>query len=170
MMEEQAPIRSARFRREREGGWTRLAALLDRVDRNGVRSLSFSEAHELTALYRHTVNSLAVAREVSLDAGLLIYLEALAARAYLALYAPQSSLSGLVERFFLQGAPRAMRRAWPQLLVAFLLMAGAGGAGFALVMADASWYHSIMPPGMAQGRGPRIERGKSSRRHLRRRP
>ena len=149
-----APIRSARFRREREEGWQRLAALLERVDRRGVSSLSFDEAHELTTLYRHTVNSLSVAREVSLDAGLLRYLEALAARAYLALYAPQSTVTGLGGRFLFRGAPQAIRRAWPHIALAtFLMFAGALGA-YLLVTNDPTWYYSFVPEGLSGGRGP----------------
>ena len=148
------PIRSARFRAEREAGWRRLVALLERVERGGVGALSFDEAHELTGLYRHTVNSLAVAREVSLDASLLSYLEALSGRAYLALYAPQSTLRGLVGRFFRTGAPRAMRRSWKQILVAFLVMASGALAAYLLVMDDSSWYYSFVPEGLAGGRGP----------------
>ena len=147
-------IRSARFRREREPGWTRLTQLLDRVEKDGPAALDFEEARELTALYRQTVNSLSVAREVSLDAALLAYLEALAARAYLALYAPQSTLSGLVRRFVGGGASRAMRRAWPQVLTSAGLMLVGALVAYLLVIDDASWYYSFVPQQLADGRGP----------------
>ena len=154
MSSEPQLIRSARFRREREPGWRRLVSLLDRVEVDGRAALSFEDARELTALYRQTVNSLSVAREVSLDASLLAYLEALAARAYLALYAPQATLSGLARRFFTQGAPRAMRASWPHLLVAGGLMLLGGLVAYALVASDPSWYYSFVPEGLANGRGP----------------
>ncbi|MEM9429830.1 MAG: stage II sporulation protein M, partial [Pseudomonadota bacterium] len=81
-------LRSARFRSEREAGWTRLDALVTKVERRGLARLDYDEAEELAGLYRNTVNALSLAREISLDRALLTYLEALAARAYLAVYAP----------------------------------------------------------------------------------
>ena len=147
-------IRSARFRHEREASWKRLGELVDRVERSGLSRLEPDEAHELATLYRHAVNSLSVAREVSLDASLLHYLEALAARAYLVLYAPQRSLAGATGRFLRRGAPRAVRRAWPHLLVSLLLLVAGGAAAALLVAHDMAWYDAFMPAGMAQGRGP----------------
>ena len=84
-MEEQTDLfRSARFRKEREGDWIRLEALVAKAESQGLRRMSFGEARDLAALYREATTSLAIAREISLDKGLLLYLEALAARAYAA--------------------------------------------------------------------------------------
>ena len=147
-------IRSARFRAEREPSWTRLTQLLDKADRNGMSRLTFEEAHDLTALYRQAVNSLSVAREVTLDRSLLSYLEALCARAYLTVYAPQATLPGTLGRFFAQGAPRAIRRRWLPILVAALLMAFGALVAYLLVRDDASWYYAFVPEGLSGGRGP----------------
>jgi len=51
-------LRSVRFRKEREGGWSRLEVLVKRVEKDGMSSLSFDEAKELAATYRKTINSL----------------------------------------------------------------------------------------------------------------
>ena len=115
-------IRSARFRKEREADWQRLEVLVTKAERGGAQSLGFDEARDLAALYRQATTSLAIAREISLDKALLAYLEALAARAYLSVYAPQERLGGIFTRFFTQSAPRAMRQSWFFVLMGFLCL------------------------------------------------
>ena len=147
-------IRSARFRAEREASWRRLTHLLDKADKAGMSRMTFKEAHELTALYRQAVNSLSVAREVTLDRSLLTYLEALSARAYLTVYAPQATLAGVVGRFFREGAPRAIRRRWLAIAISGLLMTFGAGVGYLLTRDDPSWYYAFVPDGLSGGRGP----------------
>ena len=89
MDETATTLRSARFREEREQDWIRLEELVTKAERGGVQSLLFEEARDLAALYRQATTSLAIAREISLDKALLHYLDALAARAYLSVYAPR---------------------------------------------------------------------------------
>ncbi len=60
-----------------------------RVERRGVRSLSLDELQRLPILYRAALSSLSVARTIALDRNLLLYLENLALRAYLAVYGPR---------------------------------------------------------------------------------
>ena len=55
---------------------------------------------------------------------LFLYLETLTSRAYLAVYAPQQTMRGLVWRFLSAGAPQAMRRSGTALLLAFLTQVG----------------------------------------------
>lgn len=151
-------VRSARFRAERESDWRRLEALVGRVERQGVRSLDFAEARELATQYRLAANSLSVAREISLDRSLLDYLEALTARAYLAVYAPQEHLGGLVRRFFLISAPAAMRRTSGYILVGFIAMALGGIAGYALYFENAGWFDVIVPAQFGDTRNPSATR------------
>lgn len=151
----QAPvIRSVRFRAEREADWRQLDALVAKTEKNGVHSLDWSEAQALARLYRQAANSLSVAREISLDKGLLTYLEALVSRTYLAVYAPQDTVAGLVGRFFREGAPQAMRACWAHILIGFLCMALGVMVGYGLYFQDTSWYHVFVPGGLGDGRGP----------------
>jgi len=147
-------IRSTRFRSEREADWKRLEAIVARSEQHGTRSLSYDEAHDLATLYRKAVNSLSVAREISLDRALLEYLEALCCRAYLAVYAPQETLHGLVWRFISAGAPQAVRRSLVPLLISFLSFAVGGIAGYLLFMEDPSWFNTFVPGSLADSRGP----------------
>lgn len=146
-------IRSARFRKEREPGWLRLETLVTTVEKRGVHALSFADAQDMAALYRQAMTSLSLAREISLDKGLLAYLEALCARAYLAVYAPQETLHGLVSRLFLRGFPQAVRRTMLPLFVALLTMSLGFVVGYLLFLDDQTWYNTMMPEGMAGGRG-----------------
>ena len=147
-------IRSARFRKEREGDWKRLGVLLVRVEKRGLEELSFQEASELTALYRQSMNSLSLAREISLDNALLEYLQNLCARAYLAVYAPRNSIMNVVGRFFTASGPQAVRRSWLAILLVFIFMAFGVFVAYWLTKADSSWYYSFVGSGYSGGRGP----------------
>lgn len=146
-------IRSSRFRAERENDWKRLEAIVTRTERGGVRQLSFDDARDLAVLYRQAMNSLSVAREISLDRSLLTYLEALCSRSYLAVYAPQDSLGGLLKRTLVDAIPGAMRRSGLALALGFLSMILGAVTGYLLFFADPTWYNTFMPGGLAGGRG-----------------
>lgn len=146
-------LRSARFRQAREADWRRLEAILERTERRGVRALGFDDARDLATLYRQACTSLSVAREISLDRGLLDYLEALTARAYLAVYAPQQTLAGTLRRF-LAGAPPALRRSAGHVALAGLAMALGALVGGLLYAEDPAWFGVFVPGGLGQGRGP----------------
>lgn len=147
-------IRSSRFRAEREADWRRLEALVQEAERHGIHNMDFSSARDLSELYRQATTWLAIAREISLDKALLEYLEALTARAYLSVYAPQERIGGVFRRFVTSSAPIAMRRSWAFLLLGFLTMLLGGLAGALLYFEDPSWYSVFLPPDLAQGRGP----------------
>lgn len=147
-------IRSARFRKEREADWRRLERLVEQAERQGLQRMNFAAARDLAALYRQATTSLAIAREISLDRALLAYLEALTARAYLSVYAPQERLGGLITRFFARSAPQAMRRSWLFIAIGFLCLGLGVLAGYQLYLENPAWYHVFMPPELAGGRGP----------------
>lgn len=150
-MEGAADLRSSRFRLEREGDWRRLEVLVAKAEKQGARALTFDESKDLAALYRNVVSSLSVARDISLDKSLLEFLEALAARAYLVVYAPQESLGGVLGRFFKRGGPQAMRRSWRVILAAFLAMALGTAMGWLLYLENPAWYDVLVPGGDTRG-------------------
>jgi uncharacterized membrane protein SpoIIM required for sporulation len=147
-------IRSARFRAEREAGWQRLDALVKRAEKSGAKALGYDEALELASLYRQAMNALSVARAISMDRALLTYLDALCARAYLVVYAPQESLGGLFSRLMTHGIPQAARRSGAALMIGFLAMALGGLLGAVLYDLDRSWFYTFVPGGLADGRTP----------------
>ena len=153
-MESADLIRSARFREEREADWRRLEALVQEAEARGIAGLSFQQARDVSSLYRQATTSLAIAREISLDKGLLAYLEALTARAYLSVYAPQEQLGGVFAKFLTKGAPQAMRRSWAFILLGFLCMGLGALSGYLLYFDDPDWYHVFLPDSLSGGRGP----------------
>lgn len=152
-------IRSARFRREREPGWKRLEALVTRAEAQGTIGLGYEEALELASLYRQAMNSLSVARAISMDRALLDYLEAVCARAYLVVYAPQESLRGLLANLLIRGIPQAVRRSAIPLIIGFLAMCLGAAVGFLLYLQDVSWFFTFVPSGLADGRTPEASAG-----------
>lgn len=153
-MGEAPQLKSARFRAQRESDWRALETLVTRHETSGGAGLDLEEAQSLSRLYRKAMTSLAAAREISLDKGLLAYLETLVQRAYLAVYAPQETLRGVVARFFAVSAPRAMRASGAAIaLAAFSMTLGALIAA-ALFAQDQEWFYTFIPEGLAAGRTP----------------
>ncbi len=153
-MSDQDLIRSARFRQEREGDWRRLSELVDKAEDQGLHRMTFQEARDLADLYRQATTSLSIAREISLDRGLLTYLEALTSRAYLSVYAPQQRLGGILRRFLTRGGPQAIRASWRVTVLGFLCMAAGALAGYFFYFENPEWFYVFMPSDLAGGRGP----------------
>ncbi|HUI96398.1 MAG TPA: stage II sporulation protein M [Xanthobacteraceae bacterium] len=146
-------LKSSEFRRAREPGWHELERLVDAAERRGVRMLSPDELNRLPQLYRSALSSLSVARAIALDRHLLIYLENLALRAYLAIYSPRT---GVVQAGgqFLRAFPAAVRAARWHVLIAFTAFMVGIAAGFWLTVQDESWFSTLVPGGLGGGRGP----------------
>ena len=145
-------LKSSEFRRTREQGWKELERLVEVAERRGVRMLEPSELNRLPQLYRSALSSLSVARAIALDRHLLLYLENLALRAYLAIYSPKT---GLIEAGgqFLRAFPAAVRKARWHLFIVFIAFVVGIAAGFWLVVDDESWFTTLVPGGMSGGRG-----------------
>ena len=147
-------LRSAEFRKGREPGWRRLDELVSRIEKKGVGSLNAQEAQELPLLYRSAMSSLSVARTIALDRNLLLYLEDLALRAYLAVYGPRTGLRSNLVRFFRRDFPAAVRDMRRHLAAAALALAVGVLAGYLLVVSDLNYFHQLVPFSFTDGRGP----------------
>jgi uncharacterized membrane protein SpoIIM required for sporulation len=145
-------LKSAEFRRTREQSWIDLEKLIGITERRGVRALAPDELQRMPQLYRSTLSSLSVARAIALDRNLLLYLESLSLRAYLALYSPRVGL-GEAGRQFLRAFPAAVISARWHVLIAFFALALGIAAGFWLTVDDESWFSTFVPTGLAGGRG-----------------
>jgi uncharacterized membrane protein SpoIIM required for sporulation len=147
-------LKSSEFRKGREEGWHELEQLLRRVERQGARSLSLDELERLPILYRAALSSLSVARTIALDRNLLLYLENIALRAYLAVYGPRVSPGEGLRAFFVHDLPAAVRAARWHILIATLALFIGIAAGFILTVQDEAWFTSFLPADLAGGRGP----------------
>jgi len=147
-------LKSYQFRREREASWQELDGLLRRMEAGSARSLSEAELMRLPTLYRAALSSLSVARSISLDQSLLVYLEDLANRAYFQVYGPRAGLGEMAGEFLLRRFPAAVRTLHrPILLAGFLMLLGLA-AGWLLADRDPEWFYSLVPQNLAEGRLP----------------
>ena len=149
-----ALVNATRFRAAHEADWERLDTLLKRMEKRSIRALSDEDLLALPLLYRTTLSSLSVARDTSLDRGLITYLEQLCTRAYFQIYGVQTSAWRQLGRFFARGWPEAVQAIWRETLVCVLLTVGAAVAAFLLVRSDPSWFFAIIPESLAGGRDP----------------
>ena len=147
-------VNATRFRTAHEGDWARLEAIVTRMEKRSIRSLPDEDLLALPGLYRTTLSSLSVARDTSLDRGLITYLERLCTRAYFQIYGVQTPAWRQLTGFFARGWPDAVRSLWRETLFCVVLTFGAALLAYLLVRGDPSWFYSIIPEGMAQGRDP----------------
>ena len=145
-------LKSAQFRREREGVWRELEALVARAERHGVGSLDGDSLARLPTLYRATLSGLSVARAISLDRNLLDYLEALCARAYLCVYGVRERPTALLAAFFAWRLPAAVRAAWRAIALALIVILAGAAAAWYLTATDPAYYDSFIAKSVQQGR------------------
>lgn len=155
---ESASLRSDRFRLEREGEWRRLDDIVKRMESGGLRRISDTDLIALPALYRTAASSLSVARETSLDAATLAYLEALVQRAWFQVYGPRQGFGRWLRGFLLGGWSRAVRALWLDICVALFVMVAGAAVGWLLVAQDEAWYYRLFPAGFAETRVPGASR------------
>lgn len=145
---------SVQFRREREHTWRELERLVERAERGGLADESAERIARVPMLYRAVVSSLSVARASVLDKGLLEYLETLASRAYLVVYAPKRTLAETLLPFVGSGFPTAVRSIARHVAVSAALLVLGAAIAYAMVTADMDQYYLFVDVGMAQGRDP----------------
>jgi len=153
-----ATLRSDRFRLEREGEWRRLEDIVARMERGGLKRIADEDLMALPTLYRTAASSLAVARETSLDAATLAYLEALVQRAWFQVYGPPRGFGGWLRDFLLGGWSRAVRSLWLDICIALFVMVAGTVVGWLLVAQDQAWYYRLVPGSLAGNRVPGASR------------
>lgn len=147
-------LKSQRFRRAREDDWRRLERLMDKAEKGSAAKLTDAEILAVPVLYRSTLSALSVARETSLDQGLIEYLETLSARAYFFVYGSRATLQDRLTAFFRQDWPMSVRGLWRETLVsAGLMLLGALVGGW-LVMHEPEWFYAFVPGDLSGGRDP----------------
>lgn len=147
-------LKSQRFRYEREQDWRRLERLMEKAESGASGKLTDEEILAIPVLYRSTLSALSVARETSLDLGLISYLETLSARAYFFVYGSRSTLQERLSRFFTSDWPAAVRELWRETLISGAMMLLGAIAAAWLVGHDPEWFYAFVPADMAGGRDP----------------
>lgn len=155
---EAAVLRSDRFRLAREGDWQRLEAIVAAMEKGRLRRLGDDDVLALPALYRTAASSLAVARETSLDAATLGYLEALVQRAWFQVYGPRQGFTGWLRGFLGGGLSAAVRAIALDIGIALAVMIAGIATGWLLVAQDPEWYFNLVPSQFADTRVPGASR------------
>jgi len=145
---------SLKLRKEKEGEWLELQAISDVAIARGLKALGEEQLQRLPALHRSALSSLSLARRTALDRALVEYLEALAARSYIAVYGSRRPVRGAIRSFFTTLFPRAVRAIGAELGLSTLIFSLGVAVAIALTMADPSWYFAFIDPAMAAGRTP----------------
>ena len=146
-------LKSNEFRRAREANWRELERLIDTVEKRGMRNLNPDQLQQLPLLYRATLSSLSVARAIALDRHLLLYLENLALRAFLAIYSPPTGFLEAARRFLCHDLPVAVRGARWHFAIALVTLAIGLAIGFWLTVGDEAWFSTFVPSALSEGRG-----------------
>lgn len=155
---EAAALRSDRFRLERETDWRRLEAIVTALEKNRIGRISDEDLLDLPVLYRKGASSLSVAREITLDAATLDYLEALVRRAALQVHGPRVGVLRWFARFLGGGWAQAVRAIWLDVCIALAVGVAGAVAGWLLVESDEDWYYSLVPGGFGEARQPGASR------------
>ena len=147
-------LRSDRFRLEREADWTRLEQIVTQMEKGKAKRLTDEDVLALPTLYRTLLSSLSIARENSLDAGLIDYLEGLSLRAYFLVYGTQTSFGRWLKEFFAGGWSRAVRAIQLEIWIALFVMIAGAVVGYVLVAGDSDWFYALVPGQFADVRVP----------------
>lgn len=149
-----AVLRSDRFRIEREADWARLDGMITAMEKGRLKGLADDDVMALPVLYRNLLSSLSIARESSLDAGLIAYLESLTLRAYFIVYGTRTTFGGWCRSFFGGGLSRAVRAIGLDIAIALAAMVVGAVVGFLLVEADPQWFFRLVPAQFSDVRVP----------------
>lgn len=149
-----ALLKSQKFRQARQDDWMRLERLMSRVEKGGASKLSDEEILAIPVLYRSTLSALSVARETSMDRGLIDYLETLSARAYFFVYGSRATLQDRLAGFFRTDWHTAVRSVWRETLASSALMLLGALVAAWLVNSDPEWFYAFVPSELAGGRDP----------------
>ena len=147
-------LKSQRFRQAREEDWRRLERLMDKAEKGSASKLTDAEILAVPVLYRSTLSALSVARETSLDQGLIDYLETLSARAYFFVYGSRATIQDRLVAFFRTDWPAAVRGLWRETLISATLMLLGALVGGWLVMHEPEWFYAFVPAELSGGRDP----------------
>ncbi|MBI5543826.1 MAG: stage II sporulation protein M [Deltaproteobacteria bacterium] len=125
--------------------WQRLSKLLDRIEREGLKSLTIEEAREFGRLYRAASSDLLWARGRSASAELVESLNDLVARGYAQTYPGQRPRLREVSVFYRSGFPRLVRAEWKAVVAAYALFLGGGLFGYVAMQLDPASAIFLVP-------------------------
>lgn len=138
------------FLNRRQPNWTRLEALLLRVEQHGLHTLTPAEVREFGILYRRTSSDLVSARAKTANAEVLQYLNDLVARAYSQVYRSRRFRPQDILTFLWVDFPRLFRHVWKYVALATLISLAAVAFGWEMNRRDPAGAFYMLPPEMVK--------------------
>ena len=131
---------------KRKSHWLRLEALLDQIQKHGLKSLTRSELQELGLLYRQAAADLSAVREDPTAQYYARSLNLLLARAHNTIYSgKKSSASGIIH-FYRYTYPRVFQRNLPLVTLATVLFFAGALLGLILSLTRPEFISTVLPP------------------------
>ncbi len=132
-----------RFITDHKDNWQRLENLLDSLETSSLRGLSRTEVREFGELYRRAATDLAIARAETRDPKTINYLNSLVIRAHGKIYRAENQGLDLIWDFFARDFPRAFRRSWKYIALAFAVFTFFSVASFVLCYNDLNFADQL---------------------------
>jgi uncharacterized membrane protein SpoIIM required for sporulation/uncharacterized RDD family membrane protein YckC len=126
--------------------WKRFAAVLDRVDRRGLRAMHEDEVGDFVAQYREVTTDLARLKTATRgrDSDALYYLSRLVARGHNLFYRRREVAARSIGRFLLISVPNEIRRSGRPILAAACLFFGPALVTYAAILRDPMLANEIV--------------------------
>lgn len=130
-----------------EPKWQQLEALLNRAERQGLKSLSATELQQLSSLYRTITADLARARTRQLGSGVIEYLQNLARRGYGQVYQGRRRQEWrAVWEFYRHGFPSIVQQTWVYTALAIAVFMLGALIGWWYTWRDPEFMALVVPP------------------------
>ncbi len=140
-----------RFLREERPRWTRLAELLDGIERRGMEQLSLRDARELHYLYERTGSDLVKIKTAAADPKLAAHLESLLARAYSQIHGSRRHATRLRPiHWLIRTLPQTVRRRWRAGALSVTVTLAGALLGAILLSVNAEAKETLLPFGHGQ--------------------
>jgi uncharacterized membrane protein SpoIIM required for sporulation len=133
------------FVARRQQQWQALSRILGELQGGGARRLSPEMVQEVGRLYRQTASDLAYARTYFPGSATSAYLNDLVARAHTMIYAEEPQRLKSLVRFYWRDIPRAIRRHWLAVVIAFSVFAGGWLIGCLATLYDRDLASALIP-------------------------
>ena len=130
--------------------WDRMAALIDKTDGGGVKSLSREELREMAMLYRQIASDLSAVRQDRTAQTLESNLNLLLARAHNIVYSARKGSLGAVVRFLRDDYPILFRRLFPFTLVSLTVFLAGCLIGVLVSLVRPAFVNALLGPAMVQ--------------------
>jgi len=131
---------------QRKREWTRLEALVQRIEREQARALSQAELVEFGQLYRRATSDLAIAQRDFPNHAVMVYLNQLVGRAHPIVYRGEPLIWRRLKDFYRRGLPQLYRETLPFIGVAALLLFAPWLIAGVAIYFNPSGAQYILPP------------------------